>query len=165
MKGAQASFFIVKRNGTSEPYKGEKIERAIEKSFLSTGKVADPDDIRAIVAAVETMLTKEESLREVERIQDMVEQQLMQHGYYAEAKSYILFRNKRTEQRQLMQRMASLMGGDGIEEVLRGISHDFPEPQYALSLLAEKESGMGKSHTDTRHRLHSFMMASSLPLP
>ena len=160
MKGAQASFFIVKRNGTSEPYKGEKIERAIEKSFLSTGKVADPDDIRAIVAAVETMLTKEESLREVERIQDMVEQQLMQHGYYAEAKSYILFRNKRTEQRQLMQRMASLMGGDGIEEVLRGISHDFPEPQYALSLLAEKESGMGKSHTDTRHRLHSFMMAA-----
>lgn len=160
MKGAQASFFIVKRNGTSEPYKGEKIERAIEKSFLSTGMVADPDDIRAIVAAVETMLTKEESLREVERIQDMVEQQLMQHGYYAEAKSYILFRNKRTEQRQLMQRMASLMGGDGIEEVLRGISHDFPESQYALSLLAEKESGMGKSHTDTRHRLHSFMMAA-----
>ena len=160
MKDALTSFLIVKRNGTSEPYKGEKIERAIEKSFLSTGKAADPDDIKAIVAAVEVMLTKDEGLREVERIQDIVEQQLMQHGYYAEAKSYILFRNKRTEQRQLMQRMASLMGGDGIEDVLRGITRDFPEPQYALSLLAEKESGMGKSHADTRHRLHSFMMAA-----
>ncbi|MCH3982518.1 MAG: ribonucleoside-diphosphate reductase subunit alpha [Prevotella sp.] len=160
MKVALTSFLIVKRNGTSEPYKGEKIERAIEKSFLSTGKAADPDDIKAIVAAVEVMLTRDEGLREVERIQDIVEQQLMQHGYYAEAKSYILFRNKRTEQRQLMQRMASLMGGDGMEEVLRGITRDFPEPQYALSLLAEKESGMGKSHDDTRHCLHSFMMAA-----
>ncbi len=160
MKYKQAPFVIAKRNGSLEPYKGEKIARAIVKSFLSTGKSAEPGDIEAIVAAVEELLAREENLREVERIQDIVEQQLMRHGYYDEAKSYILFRNKRTEQRQLMQRMASQMGGDGIEEVLRGITQDFPEPQYALSLLAEKENGMGKSQGDTRHSLSSFTMAA-----
>lgn len=52
------------------------------------------------------------------------------------------------------------MGGGGIEKVLRDIEHDFPEPQYALSLLAEKESGMGRAHADSGHRLHSFTMAA-----
>ena len=99
-KGLQASFLITKRNGSSESYDGEKIARAIEKSFRSTGRSAEPGDIQAIVADIEVMLCNDETLREVERIQDMVEQHLMQHGYYAEAKSYILFRDKRTEHRK-----------------------------------------------------------------
>lgn len=160
MKGEHASFLITKRNGSLESYDGEKIARAIEKSFRSTGRSAEPGDIQAIVADIEAMLCNDETLREVERIQDMVEQHLMQHGYYAEAKSYILFRDKRTEHRKKIERLASLMGGGGIEKVLRDIEHDFPEPQYALSLLAEKESGMGRAHADATRRLHSFMMAA-----
>lgn len=56
MKYKQAPFVIAKRNGSLEPYKGEKIARAIEKSFLSTGRSAEAGDIEAIVAAVEELL-------------------------------------------------------------------------------------------------------------
>ena len=152
-------FPILKRNGTHEVYDPNKIANAIRKSFISTGHSIEEEELRTIVETVGSMLDADESLREVEHIQDLVEQQLMKQGHYAEAKSYILFRNKRTEQRHLLNRLAALMGGHGIDEVLKGIAKDFPEPQYSLQILAEKEGGMNKSTMEGR-RLSSFITAA-----
>lgn len=153
-------FTILKRNGSHEAYDPNKIANAIQKCFVSTGQHIDDAELQTIVETVGTMLDADETLREVEHIQDLVEQQLMKQGHYAEAKSYILFRNKRTEQRHLLNRLAALMGGHGIDEVLKGIAKDYPEPQYALQILAEKEGGMNKSTTDAHRRLSSFITAA-----
>ena len=153
-------FTILKRNGSHEAYDPNKIANAIRKCFVSTGQHIDDAELQTIVETVGTLLDADETLREVEHIQDLVEQQLMKQGHYAEAKSYILFRNKRTEQRHLLNRLAALMGGHGIDEVLKGIARDYREPQYALQILAEKEGGMNKSTTDAHRRLSSFITAA-----
>lgn len=153
-------FTILKRNGSHEAYDPNKIANAIRKCFVSTGQHIDDAELQTIVETVGTLLDADETLREVEHIQDLVEQQLMKQGHYAEAKSYILFRNKRTEQRHLLNRLVAFMGGHGIDEVLKGIAKDYPEPQYALQILAEKEGGMNKSTTDAHRRLSSFITAA-----
>lgn len=157
---AEYLFTILKRNGSHEDYDGQKIANAIRKSFVSTGQTIEDAELEAIVETVGNMLDADETLREVEHIQDLVEQQLMKRGHYAEAKSYILFRNKRTEQRHLLNRLAALMGGNGIDEVLKGIAKDFTDSQYSLNVLAEKEGSMDKSTMDARRRLSSFITAA-----
>ena len=88
---------ITKRNGTEESYNREKIAVAIKKSFASTGRDAVEETIREMVGKVETFVLADANNRNVERIQDEVERCLMEHGFYAEAKNYILYRWQRTE--------------------------------------------------------------------
>ena len=91
---------IIKRNGTTESYDREKIAVAIRKSFISTQKEITDEAVYTIVDEVELFLHQNEANRSVERIQDEVERSLMEHGFYAEAKNYILYRWQRTERRK-----------------------------------------------------------------
>ena len=91
---------IIKRNGTTESYDREKIAVAIRKSFISTQKEITDEAVYTIVDEVEQFLHQNEANRSVERIQDEVERSLMEHGFYAEAKNYILYRWQRTERRK-----------------------------------------------------------------
>uniref|UniRef100_UPI0005CE31D1 ATP cone domain-containing protein n=1 Tax=Bacteroides fragilis TaxID=817 RepID=UPI0005CE31D1 len=54
------------------------------------------------VEEVENFVGKDTANRSVEQIQDKVEQSLMEHGFYAEAKNYILYRWQRTERRKAL---------------------------------------------------------------
>jgi len=93
---------ITKRNGSVEHYDKEKIATAIRKSFISTGNSVADTELYAIVGAVENVINTHADRRNVESIQDEVERKLMEKGFYNEAKSYILFRWKRTEQRKAL---------------------------------------------------------------
>jgi ribonucleoside-triphosphate reductase len=94
---------VVKRNGEEVAYSVEKIEAAIAKCFINSLKFdeAEAGDIAERVAKqVDHLLPFEQPPVSVERIQDLVEQQLMALGYHAAAKEYILYRAEHAKLRE-----------------------------------------------------------------
>lgn len=154
------SFTIRKRNGCAEPFLGEKIALALEKCFRAAGTGPKPGDAAGIVSAVRAQLEAHEEMREVERIQDLVERQLMQRGYFDEAKRYILYREQRSGERRLVKELSELTGGSPSEPVWKGIARDFPQPLYSLEVLRRKAAGMEKEGGGSRTRLGAFIAAA-----
>ena len=149
--------YIIKRNGTSEPFHQEKIAKAIQKSFTHPLSADDKLVIDAITQEVAQFLTDNEAFRTVEHIQDKVERCLMEHGFYTEAKSYILYRWQRTEQRQIMQRLVDGMADDSLTDTFKEIQCDFPDEAYNLKLLADKLSGFMKRDMNSDERLSAVI--------
>lgn len=152
--------YIIKRNGTSEPFHQEKISKAIQKSFTHPLSADDKLVIDAITQEVVQFLTDNEAFRTVEHIQDKVERCLMEHGFYTEAKSYILYRWQRTEQRQIMQRLVDGMADDSLADTFKEIQRDFPDEAYNLKLLADKLSGFMKRDMNSDERLSAVIKAA-----
>ena len=113
--------------------------------------------IDAITQEVAQFLTDNEAFRTVEHIQDKVERCLMEHGFYTEAKSYILYRWQRTEQRQIMQRLVDGMADDSLADTFKEIQCDFPDEAYNLKLLADKLSGFMKRDMNSDERLSAVI--------
>lgn len=151
---------IVKRNGAVEQYDKEKIAVAIRKSFASTGQIPDETKLYEMVDSVEKTITENPLKRTVENIQDLVEQCLMSNGFYNEAKSYILFRWQRTEQRKSLNRIAEELGNEAIAEVLKGIAGDFKGNEYGISLLADKFGSFVKHGMKPGEKLSALVKAA-----
>ncbi len=151
---------IIKRNGASELYNKEKIAIAIQKSFASTGHEIQRETIYGMVEEVERFVVGDSANRHVEKIQDEVERILMEHGYYAEAKNYILYRFQRTERRKAVVGIVEYVGDEEIRDTLREIQHDFAGPEYNLTILAEKFSGFCKPDMKEDERLNALIKAA-----
>lgn len=96
--------YIVKRDGKRLPFSIQKIENAIAKAFLSVGTFATQDDFISILSRVHIS-----DGMTVEEIQNQVEVALMAEKYFAVAKSYMLYRQKHTETREIRDKMTFLM--------------------------------------------------------
>ncbi len=96
--------FIVKRDGKKEAFSMEKIKMAISKAFLSVGSYATQDVLSNILSRVNIIndIT-------VEDVQNQVEVALMAERYYAVAKSYMLYRQKHLEDREVRDKLRFLM--------------------------------------------------------
>lgn len=151
---------IIKRNGAAEPYDRQKIVVAISKSFAETGHDVAEAAIAAVVDEVEAMLAADETVRSVERIQDEVERGLMEHGCYAEAKAYILYRWKRTERRKAREQIAERAAHAGVADVLRRAERDFPGEAYSATILADKFAGFCKNSMSADERLAALIKAA-----
>lgn len=151
---------ITKRNGMAEPYNKEKVAIAIRKSFASTGQSVTDETILTLVNEVENFILSDTSNRHVERIQDEVERSLMEHGFYAEAKNYILYRWQRTERRKALNHIVNETGDETITDSLKGIGQDFPRNEYSLTLLAEKFSSFYKPEMTPNERLTALIKAA-----
>lgn len=88
---------VQKRNGRVVDFDHTRIERAISAAMKSVGEL-DPSCVRAV--AIDVCKELEEryggATPQVEQIQDVVEETLISLGYAAAAKSYILYRDRRT---------------------------------------------------------------------
>ena len=151
---------IIKRNGAAEQYDKEKIAVAIRKSFASTGQTPDEERLYSMVAAVEKIIIENPLKRTVENIQDEVEQCLMRNGYYNEAKSYILFRWQRNEQRRSLNSIVNEIENDALGDVLRGIVRDFNGNEYSISLLADKFGSFVKHVMKPQEKLAALIKAA-----
>lgn len=141
---------IIKRSGKQEAYDRSKIARAMKKSFQSVDEQADQVRIEDLLKQAEAEFSSRDNLS-VEEIQDIVEQTLMKNGCYAAAKSYILYREKRTELRKSREQLIHEIGMDSIAPVLAKIQRDFPA--YDLNRLAEKYAAMDKADLDEQAKL------------
>lgn len=95
---------IVKRDFTTKPFDLDKISNAIFKAMESVGR-GDMEGAKLVAEKVNDSLialkgTDDEAIPTVEQVQDIVEQELMKSDYLDAAKAYILYRNKRAEQRK-----------------------------------------------------------------
>jgi len=92
---------IIKRDGRVVLYEQNKIASAILKALEASrdGNAADAARVANDVQRELEVRFASESPN-IEAIQDMVEQQLMNHGFNAAAKAYILYRANRTRARE-----------------------------------------------------------------
>ncbi|MBR5322610.1 MAG: ribonucleoside triphosphate reductase [Clostridia bacterium] len=98
---------IVKRDGRVELFDEIKITKAIRNAFAACEYDAEYNASRLTMMVVEKAEEKyKDSTPEVEGVQDIVEQVLIENGYAAVAKAYILYRQKRKQARE----MDSLIG-------------------------------------------------------
>lgn len=102
MRGAE--LIIVKRDGKRVPFSIDKIRNAIKKAFLSVGSFASEDDLTNILHRLNVR-----NDISVEDIQNQVEHSLMAENYFAVAKSYMLYRQRHSEDRETRDRVKFLI--------------------------------------------------------
>ena len=111
--------YIVKRDGKRVPFSIHKIENAIAKAFLSVGAYATQDDLTPILARLHIS-----DGMTVEEIQNQVEVALMAEKYFAVAKSYMLYRQKHAETREIRDKMTFLMNYCDAQNAATGSKFD-----------------------------------------
>jgi len=130
---------IIKRSGQAEAYDRNKITNAISKAFFSTKTEVSEAALEAITGAVEMRMLQLPEPVSVEQIQDLVEETLMQQGYFAQSKSYILYRSERTRMRAQRTSVCSLFAEPlALDAVLAKAQKDYPQESYELARLDEK---------------------------
>ena len=97
------NFSITKRDGTTDRFSLDKIMNAIIKAFNS---VDEPIDLGCI-SKILSHLEMHEGIK-VEDIQNQVEEALMRESYYKVAKSFMLYRQRHTEDREVLEKMQFL---------------------------------------------------------
>lgn len=99
---------VIKRNGTVVPYDAEKIKIAIIKTYLDAeGTIAaNSPRVREKVERFTNQITETFVRRmpsggpvRIEEIQDLVELEMMRAGEHQPARRYVLYREKRTSER------------------------------------------------------------------
>lgn len=110
---------IIKRDGKEEVFSMEKIKSAIRKAFLSVGSFATDDVITNILSRISI-----KNGLSVEEIQNQVEVALMAERYYAVAKSYMLYRQKHLEDREVRDKLQFLMDYCDAKNAATGSKYD-----------------------------------------
>jgi len=90
---------LIRRNGTVVPWIEDKIETAVRKAFLSEKEDAEPS-ARIARAVSERVRHGDRAFVHIEDVQDIVQEELMRHGCYKVAASYVLYRAHRAQQRE-----------------------------------------------------------------
>ncbi len=95
---------IIKRDGSVAPFEAGKIASAIEKAFLASGE-GEPVEAEGLSTKVVLELERRfpGATPSVEDVQDLVEETLIGSGFTHTAKAYILYRQERTEIRQMKE--------------------------------------------------------------
>ncbi len=113
---------VQKRNQDVVAFNKEKIWKAISKAFLDIEKRFTEEQSKEVDEVTEAVVRK---LSErfagqtptVENVQDLVEESLMEWGYYEVAKGYILYRHEREEERKKEQEATAGEGYNGLTVV------------------------------------------------
>ncbi|MBI4739527.1 adenosylcobalamin-dependent ribonucleoside-diphosphate reductase [Candidatus Woesearchaeota archaeon] len=98
---------VKKRDDGIVPFNADNIKRAIASAFeaaMSSNLEAIPQLVDKVIENLNARFSAD-TVPSVEQIQDVVEQTLMQQEFFDVAKTYILYREKRTEVRELKSRI------------------------------------------------------------
>lgn len=106
----QESIYILKRDGSQQPYDGEKIRSAVDKAFRAAGLIDEEGYALRIESLIQSELCHHNAQVAVEEIQDRVEAELMNLAPQV-AKKYIIYREWRTVQREKRTTLKRTMDG------------------------------------------------------
>ncbi|MCC8026987.1 MAG: ribonucleoside-diphosphate reductase subunit alpha [Clostridium sp.] len=155
---------IKKRNGQPESYESEKIRNAVLCAFASVHQEPDRDRTDRIMALVEEKVcaaVKGRHSLSVEQIQDMVEQSLMEAGCYEALKSFILYRNERSREREVRQNLLRYFTDiPDMEPVLKEIQKKWTGSAYWLEHLLMKFSAFYKQEMTDKETLSALIQAA-----
>lgn len=96
-------FAIVKRDGSKDRFSLDKIMNAILKAFESVNEDIDLASVSKIVSHIDVF-----DGISVEDIQNQVEKALMSEGYFKVAKSFIIYRQLHSEDRETQEKLKFL---------------------------------------------------------
>ena len=95
---------IIKRDYSTAPFVLEKITSAIANAMAAVGHGSEHDAKLISMQVYESLLNNKEQESEyiptIEQVQDMVEDKLMSSEFHDVAKAYIIYRNKRAQERK-----------------------------------------------------------------
>lgn len=148
---------IQKRNGLFQDYDHNKIEKAVQKAFNSLSQPISTEELKAILKDIENSV---QANMTVEAIQDLVEETLMKHGYLQVAKAYIIYRQKHSEQRMVIDELVSLINNQDLKDILLKIHKDYPQDEYSLQLLLVKFKVFYKENMSPIEALKMLIKAS-----
>ena len=97
------NFTITKRDGTKESFSLDKIMNAVIRAFASVGENTNLESISKILSH----LDMHDGVT-VEDIQNQVEEALMRENHYKVAKSFMLYRQRHTEDRETLEKLSFL---------------------------------------------------------
>lgn len=97
------NFTITKRDGSKDRFSLDKIMNAIVKAFDSVKQPTDLGSISKIISNLDI----HDNIK-VEDIQNQVEESLMREGYYKVAKSFMLYRQQHSEDRETLSKLEFL---------------------------------------------------------
>ena len=90
---------IIKRDKSVVSFDLDKVENAIQKAAVEIGPRISVPEMETILKSIMEKVREEKDLS-VEKVQDFVEETLMEKGLYKTAKAYILYREKRNALRE-----------------------------------------------------------------
>ncbi len=95
---------IIKRDYSTKPFHLDKITGAIEKAMSAVGVGTEQNAQDVAISVYQKLIDRKNEHKEyvptIEEVQDIVETQLMECKFPEVAKAYILYRNKRSQERQ-----------------------------------------------------------------
>ena len=97
------NFTITKRDGGKDRFSMDKIMNAIIKAFDSVNEPIDLDNVSKLISRLNIY-----NNIKVEDIQNQVEEALMAEGFFKVAKSFMLYRQQHTEDRETLERLKFL---------------------------------------------------------
>jgi len=112
MVGTQAEWNVRKRDGRVVPFEGSLVDRAISNAFRAELNLADSQPLEeatleeiarmteSIISEIAPLATANDGV-EVEKVQDLVEMELMRRGHYRIARRYIVYRSEHAKVRAL----------------------------------------------------------------
>ena len=121
---APGQYRVIRRNGKVTSYDRDKIKIAVTKAFLAVegGEAAASSRIRetveGITSQVEGALTRnipDGGTFHIENVQDQVELALMREGHHKVARDYVLYRERRSQERAA--KLADSTDSEGIEKI------------------------------------------------
>lgn len=153
---------IIKRDGRSQSYRPEKIREAVRKAFVSVNGTAPENVLREITQSVELKIQALQGAVQVEAIQDLVEQTLMEQGFYQQSRNYILYRSEHARRRELRRRIAERFDdAEAVDRVLAGIQRDFPGESYGLDRLEERFASFLKDGMPQNEKMDMLIKAAA----
>ena len=96
--------YIIKRDFSTKPFSLDKITGAIHKAMNAVGNGTQENAQDVALSVYQELIGRKNNdqtyVPTIEEVQDIVENELMETKFKEVAKAYILYRNKRTQQRQ-----------------------------------------------------------------
>ena len=115
--------YIIKRDSREAPFDATKITACIDKVFAAVGGYNGDSKHISFTLTLAVLKKLEEEFSDkaftVENVQDLVETVLVEGGYTKAAKSYILYRQKRTDIREARSELM-----DAVAEIVRETNKD-----------------------------------------
>lgn len=152
---------IIKRDKTLQEYNADKISKAIQAAFVSQDSQIKEDELAVIMEKIETIIMNRDGEISVEEIQDIVEEKLMEHQFFKEAKAYILYREKHAQERKVLDNFYEIIHDKELITVMKEIQKEFRDEVYSLELLYQKFSSFIKDDMSGDEYLEMLMKASA----
>lgn len=157
---------ILKRDKREVDFDHLKIKNAIEKAFDSVGKAYVDSVINAYALDIKETLLKNYDPKKpptVEEIQDLVELKLIDEKEIEVVKAYILYRNRHSEERQILDKFANYITDGKVLKILKFVRKTYDPKKYELENLYKKfESFVKKDQSQDAYLSEIIKAASEL---